>query len=62
MRPSASREIPATHVFILLDGWVKVISVTADGRESILALRGTGDLVGETAGETTGAGMPRCRR
>ena len=45
---------PATHVFILLDGWVKIISVSADGHESILALRGAGDLVGETAGETTG--------
>ncbi len=46
---------PATHVFILLDGWVKVISVSADGRQSIDALRGAGDLVGETAGETTGS-------
>src|ERR1700733_10870011 len=45
---------PVTHVFVLLDGWVKVMSVTADGRESVLALRGTGDVVGETAGETTG--------
>ena len=46
---------PATHVFILLDGWVKVISVSVDGRQSIDALRGAGDLVGETAGETTGS-------
>ena len=45
---------PVTHVFVLLDGWVKVIAVTADGRESVLALRGAGDVVGETAGETTG--------
>jgi len=45
---------PVTHVFVLLDGWVKVMAVTADGRESVLALRGAGDLVGETAGETTG--------
>ena len=45
---------PVTHVFVLLDGWVKVVAVTADGRESVLALRGTGDVVGETAGETTG--------
>ena len=45
---------PVTHVFVLLNGWVKVIAVTADGRESVLALRGTGDVVGETAGETTG--------
>jgi CRP/FNR family transcriptional regulator, cyclic AMP receptor protein len=46
---------PATHVFILLDGWVKVISVSGDGHRSIDALRGAGDLVGETAGETTGS-------
>jgi CRP-like cAMP-binding protein len=46
---------PATHVFILLDGWVKIISVSEDGHESVLALRGAGDIVGEAAGETTGS-------
>jgi CRP-like cAMP-binding protein len=45
---------PATHVFVLMAGWVKVLSVTADGREMVLALRGRGDIVGEVAGETTG--------
>jgi CRP/FNR family cyclic AMP-dependent transcriptional regulator len=45
---------PATHVFILLDGWVKVISVSEDGHQSVDALRCAGDVVGETAGETTG--------
>jgi CRP/FNR family transcriptional regulator, cyclic AMP receptor protein len=45
---------PVTHVFVLLVGWVKVIAVTPDGRASVLALRGNGDVVGETAGETTG--------
>lgn len=45
---------PATHVFILLDGWVKVISVSEDGHWSIDALRSPGDIVGETAGETNG--------
>jgi CRP/FNR family transcriptional regulator, cyclic AMP receptor protein len=45
---------PATHVFILLDGWVKIFSVTGDGRESTLALRSPGDIVGEMAGETIG--------
>jgi CRP/FNR family transcriptional regulator, cyclic AMP receptor protein len=45
---------PNTHVFILLDGWVKVFSATKDGHEIVLALRGDGDIVGETAGETTG--------
>jgi CRP-like cAMP-binding protein len=45
---------PATHVFILLHGWVKVLSAGDDGREPILALRGAGDIVGEVAGQTTG--------
>jgi CRP-like cAMP-binding protein len=45
---------PATHVFVLVDGLAKVITVTADGHELTLALRGNGDLVGEIAGQTTG--------
>ena len=44
----------ATEVFVLLDGWVKVLSVTGDGRENVLALLGGGDIAGETAGETSG--------
>lgn len=45
---------PATHVFILLAGWVKILSTTNDGHEIVLALRGDCDIVGEVAGETTG--------
>ena len=45
---------PATQVFVLLAGWVKILSSTKDGHEIVLALRGNGDIVGETAGETTG--------
>jgi CRP-like cAMP-binding protein len=45
---------PATQVFVLLTGWVKILSSTKDGHEMVLALRGNGDIVGETAGETTG--------
>ena len=41
-------------MFILLTGWVKVLSTTTDGHEIVLALRGDGDIVGEIAGETTG--------
>ena len=44
----------ATDVFILVDGWVKILSVTGDGRENVLALLGGGDIAGETAGETSG--------
>ena len=43
---------PATHVFILLAGWVKVLSATKDGQEIVLALRGAGEIVGEIGGET----------
>ncbi len=45
---------PATHVFVLVDGWVKILGVTSDGHEMTLALRGRGDTVGEVAGETAG--------
>jgi CRP/FNR family cyclic AMP-dependent transcriptional regulator len=45
---------PSTHVFVLVDGWVKIVGVTSDGHELTLALRGRGDSVGEVAGETTG--------
>jgi CRP-like cAMP-binding protein len=45
---------PATHVFVLVNGWVKIVGVTSDGHELTLALRGRGDTVGEVAGETSG--------
>jgi CRP-like cAMP-binding protein len=45
---------PATHVFVLIAGWVKILSVTSEGHELVLALRGHGDIVGELAGEATG--------
>ena len=45
---------PATHVFVLVEGWVKILGVTSDGHELTLALRGRGDTVGEVAGETAG--------
>jgi CRP/FNR family transcriptional regulator, cyclic AMP receptor protein len=45
---------PATHVYILLAGWVKILSSTKDGHAIMLALRSAGDIVGEVAGETTG--------
>jgi CRP/FNR family transcriptional regulator, cyclic AMP receptor protein len=45
---------PATHLFVLVDGWVKIVSVTTDGHETILGLRGDGEIVGEAAGEAAG--------
>jgi CRP/FNR family transcriptional regulator, cyclic AMP receptor protein len=40
---------PPGRVFVLVDGWVRVITTAVDGRESVLGLRGPGDLVGELA-------------
>lgn len=40
---------PTTHMFVLLAGWVKVITATLDGQELVLALRGQGDIIGELA-------------
>lgn len=45
---------PATHLYVLVTGWVKILSVTSDGQERVLALRGNGDIVGEMAGEIAG--------
>jgi CRP/FNR family transcriptional regulator, cyclic AMP receptor protein len=45
---------PTTHVFVLLSGWVKCITVTQDGREILEALRSEGDVIGEIAGQLTG--------
>lgn len=45
---------PATHVFVLVTGWVKIVSVTRDGKELVLALRGQGDIIGELAAEESG--------
>lgn len=39
----------STHVFILLEGWVKIITGTDDGREKVASLRQPGDIVGEIA-------------
>lgn len=38
-----------THVFILLKGWVKIITSAGDGRERLASLRGDGDIVGDIA-------------
>ena len=45
---------PATHVFVLLTGWVKILNTTREGAEVLLALRGQGDVVGERAAELEG--------
>jgi CRP-like cAMP-binding protein len=40
---------PTSHVFVLIEGWVRVYSSTADGQEVLLALRGPGDVIGDLA-------------
>jgi CRP-like cAMP-binding protein len=44
----------STHLFMLITGWVKILSAAGDGRELLLTLRGQGDIVGEIAGERDG--------
>lgn len=40
---------PTNHVLVLIAGWVRVYSSTADGQEVLLALRGPGDIIGDLA-------------
>jgi CRP/FNR family transcriptional regulator, cyclic AMP receptor protein len=40
---------PSTYVVVLIDGWAKVIGATEEGGQALLALRSSGDLVGEQA-------------
>ncbi|MFJ5798913.1 Crp/Fnr family transcriptional regulator [Streptomyces decoyicus] len=40
---------PSTHVLFVLSGWTKVTSLAANGYEALLALRGPGDVIGESA-------------
>jgi CRP-like cAMP-binding protein len=47
---------PSSHVLFLVDGWTKVTASAANGYEALLALRGPGDVVGESASLT---GRPR---
>jgi CRP-like cAMP-binding protein len=44
----------ATHVFILITGWVKVTAMASGTRDLVLELRGSGDIVGELAAESNG--------
>ncbi|SEC84627.1 cAMP-binding domain of CRP or a regulatory subunit of cAMP-dependent protein kinases [Streptomyces sp. 2131.1] len=47
---------PSSHVLLILRGWTKVIAAAENGYEALLALRGPGDIVGESAALT---GRPR---
>jgi CRP/FNR family transcriptional regulator, cyclic AMP receptor protein len=37
----------STYVVVLIDGWAKVVGATEEGGQALLALRSSGDLVGE---------------
>lgn len=43
---------PSAHILLLLTGWTKVTASAPSGYEALLALRGPGDIVGESAALT----------
>ncbi|MFJ6134567.1 Crp/Fnr family transcriptional regulator [Kitasatospora sp. NPDC092286] len=43
------QEEPSDHVLLILHGWLKVTAAAPNGYEALLALRGPGDIVGESA-------------
>ncbi|HEY2241555.1 MAG TPA: Crp/Fnr family transcriptional regulator [Streptosporangiaceae bacterium] len=45
---------PATHLYVVISGLIKIMTNSRDGQQSVQALRGSGDVVGELAGELTG--------
>lgn len=47
---------PTDHVLVITAGWVRVSATDPDGHETLLALRGPGDIVGDAAAFT---GEPR---
>ncbi|MFF5445949.1 Crp/Fnr family transcriptional regulator [Streptomyces sp. NPDC012888] len=54
--PLMQQDEPTTHVLLILTGWTKVTSTAPNGYQALLALRGPGDVVGESAAVT---GQPR---
>ncbi|MFI5543072.1 Crp/Fnr family transcriptional regulator [Streptomyces sp. NPDC085612] len=43
---------PTTHALLVLSGWTKVTAAHPNGYQALLALRGPGDIVGESAALT----------
>ncbi|MER5934387.1 Crp/Fnr family transcriptional regulator [Streptomyces sp. NPDC002054] len=54
--PLIQQHEPSTHILLILTGWTKVTASAASGYQALLALRGPGDIVGESAAVT---GRPR---
>ncbi|MFF5259634.1 Crp/Fnr family transcriptional regulator [Actinomadura viridis] len=48
-RPLCHQGEESDHIIIIEDGWAKVTSATEDGHDVVLAVRGPGDLVCESA-------------
>jgi CRP-like cAMP-binding protein len=44
----------STYLYVLISGWVKIMSVTSEGQERVQALRGNGEVVGEAAAVVDG--------
>ncbi|GAB4125970.1 MAG: Crp/Fnr family transcriptional regulator [Roseiflexaceae bacterium] len=40
---------PATHLYVLMSGWMRLVKVAHDGRQSLIRLVGPGDVVGISA-------------
>ncbi|MFD8979200.1 Crp/Fnr family transcriptional regulator [Streptomyces sp. NPDC059564] len=54
--PLIQQHEPSTHVLLILTGWTKVTASAPSGYQGLLALRGPGDIVGESSAVT---GRPR---
>ncbi|GAA2625050.1 Crp/Fnr family transcriptional regulator [Streptomyces axinellae] len=54
--PLLHQHEPSSHVLLIRSGWTKVTATASNGYEALLALRGPGDVIGESAALT---GHPR---
>lgn len=54
--PLLRQDEPSSHILLIINGWTKVTTSAPNGYEALHALRGPGDIVGESASLT---GRPR---
>ncbi|WP_405711844.1 Crp/Fnr family transcriptional regulator [Streptomyces xanthophaeus] len=50
--PLLHQDEPTAHVLLILTGWTKVTAAYPNGYQALLALRGPGDIIGESAALT----------
>ncbi|TXL90360.1 Crp/Fnr family transcriptional regulator [Streptomyces sp. IB2014 016-6] len=50
--PLIHQQEPSSHVLLILHGWTKVTASALNGYQALLALRGPGDIVGESSALT----------